>query len=49
MEAASLAAAAAAAAERSQFLAARAELLRTYRRAESAPRVATAVAAGQRR
>jgi hypothetical protein len=46
--AASLAAAAAAAAQR-DLLAARAELLRTYRRAESSPRIATALAAAQRR
>jgi len=43
------AAAAEAAAQRSQLLAERAELLRTYRRAESSQRVAAAWAAGQRR
>jgi hypothetical protein len=45
-EAASLADAAAA---QSRRLAARAELLRTYRRRESAPRVAASLAAGERR
>jgi len=43
------AAAAEAAAQRSQLLAERAELLRTYRRAESSQRIAAALASGQRR
>jgi hypothetical protein len=48
-EAAAAATAARAAAERSQLLSARAELLRTHRGSASSPRVATVTAAAERR